>query len=42
LVAHLHTVMPGSLLGKALHYMSSQWGKLSLYVEDGLLNITQN
>ena len=42
LVANLHTVMPGSLLGKALHYMSSQWGKLSLYVEDGHHPIDNN
>jgi transposase len=42
LVAHLHTVMPGSLLGKALHYLSSQWGKLSLYVEDGHHPIDNN
>ena len=34
-LAHLHSVMPGSSLGKALHYLSAQWLKLSRYVEDG-------
>jgi transposase len=22
---HLHVVLPGSLLGKALHYLTAQW-----------------
>ena len=35
LLAHAHAVVPGSALGKALHYMSAQWPKLSRYVEDG-------
>ena len=35
MLAHLHAVVPGSALGKALHYMSAQWPKLSRYVEDG-------
>jgi transposase len=35
LLAHLHTVVPGSALGKALHYFSSQWPKLVRYVKDG-------
>ena len=35
LLAHLHSVVPGSSLGKALHYLSAQWPKLSRYVEDG-------
>jgi len=33
LVLHLHAVTPGSLLGKALHYLSSQWPKLIRFVE---------
>ena len=32
---HLHGVLPGSLLGKALHYITAQWPKLVRYVEDG-------
>ena len=32
LLAHLHAVVPGSLLGKALHYLSAQWPKLSRFV----------
>ena len=35
LLAHLHAVVPGSALGKALHYLSSQWPKLVRYVQDG-------
>lgn len=35
LLKHLHTVVPGSLLGKALHYLSAQWPKLIRYVENG-------
>ncbi len=35
LLVHLHAVVPGSALGKALHYLSSQWPKLIRYVEDG-------
>ena len=41
LLANLHAVLPGSLLGKALHYMSSQWTKLATYVEDGRYPIRQ-
>jgi len=32
---HLHGVLPGSLLGKALHYLIAQWPKLVRYVADG-------
>ena len=32
---HLHGVLPGSLLGKALHYLTAQWPKLVRYVDDG-------
>ena len=42
LVANLHTVLPGSLLGKALHYTSGQWSKLSLYVTNGNYPIDNN
>ena len=42
LLAHLHGVVPGSALGKALHYLSAQWPKLSRYVEDGSYPIDNN
>ncbi len=42
LLANLHAVLPGSLLGKALHYMSGQWAKLSLYVTNGTYPIDNN
>jgi transposase len=42
LLAHLHRVLPGSLLGKALHYMAAQWSKLARYVEDGRYPIDNN
>lgn len=32
---HLHGVLLGSLLGKALHYVTVQWLKLVRYIEDG-------
>ena len=35
LLEHLHTVLPSSLLGKALHYLAGQWPKLRRYVDDG-------
>jgi len=35
LLANLHGVLPGSLLGKALHYMAGQWPKLVRFVDDG-------
>ena len=35
-------VVPGSLLGKALHYMSAQWPKLSRFVNDGTYPIDNN
>lgn len=35
LLANLNVVLPESLLGQALHYLSSQWSKLKRYVEDG-------
>lgn len=42
LLAHLHGVLPKSLLGQALHYLSSQWCKLKRYVEDGRYSIDNN
>lgn len=42
LLAHLHGVVPGSALGRALHYLSAQWPKLSRYVEDGSYPIDNN
>jgi len=39
---HLHAVLPGSLLGKALHYLSAQWPKLIRYVENGDWPIDNN
>jgi transposase len=42
LLAKLHTVMPKSLLGKALHYAHGQWPKLNRYVEDGNYAIDNN
>jgi len=42
LLTHLHSVVPTSLLGKALHYLDSQWPKLIRYVEDGTWPIDNN
>lgn len=42
LVSHLHGVLPASLLGKALYYLSGQWSKLTRYVEDGRYPIDNN
>lgn len=42
LLAHLHAVVPASLLGKALHYMSGQWSKLVRFVQDGSWPIDNN
>jgi len=42
LLRHLHTVTPGSLLGKALHYMAGQWPKLVRYVDNGAWPIDNN
>ena len=39
---HLHGVLPGSLLGKALHYVTAQWPKLGRYVDDGRYPIDNN
>jgi hypothetical protein len=40
--SHLHGVLPGSLLGKALHYLTAQWPKLKRYVDDGRYPIDNN
>lgn len=42
LVEHLPTVVPSSLLGKALQYMSGQWHKLVRYVGNGNWPISNN
>jgi len=42
LLQHLHSVTPGSLLGKALHYLSSQWPKLTRFVDNGAWPIDNN
>jgi transposase len=42
LLANIHAVLPGSLLGRAMHYMSSQWAKLSLYVTSAEYPIDNN
>jgi len=42
LLRYLHAVVPGSLLGKALHYLSAQWPKLTRYVENGTWPIDNN
>jgi len=42
LLQHLHGVLPNSLLGKALHYLSAQWPKLIRFVENGHWPIDNN
>ena len=42
LLEHLHTVLPSSVLGKALHYLASHWPKLRRYVDDGRYAIDNN
>jgi transposase len=42
LLQHLHGVTPNSLLGKALHYLSSQWPKLTRFVDNGAWPIDNN
>ena len=42
LLTHLHAVVPGSLLGRALHYLSAQWPKLTRFVQDGSYPIDNN
>jgi transposase len=42
LLQHLHTVLPQSLFGKALHYLHGQWPKLIRYLDDGARPISNN
>ena len=42
LLANVHAVLPGSLLGKALHYLSSQWVKLARFATSGHYPIDNN
>jgi len=42
LLEHRDTVVPGSLLGKALYYLRGQWPKLIRYVENGDWPISNN
>lgn len=42
MLEQLPTVVPSSLLGKALQYMSGQWHKLVRYVENGNWPISNN
>lgn len=38
----LHSTLPKGLLGKALAYLDKNWDKLTVYTEDGRLNIDNN
>jgi transposase len=42
LMANLHAVLPSSLLGKALHYLASQWPKLVRFVDNGHYPLDNN
>jgi len=42
LLTHRHSVLPGSLLGKALHYLHAQWPRLARFVENGHFPIDNN
>lgn len=42
LLANLHGVLPESLLGKALHYLASQWPKLAQFVKDPRYSLDNN
>ncbi|MDN3370313.1 IS66 family transposase [Ralstonia pseudosolanacearum] len=42
LLLHLHTVLPASAFGRALHYLHGQWPKLVRYVENGAWPISNN
>ena len=39
---HLPVVVKQSTLVKAMHYMDKQWPRLSVYTQDGRLNIDNN
>ena len=42
LLGHLHTVLPQSLFGKALHYLHGQWLKLLRCFDDGTWPLSNN
>ena len=42
LLAHRHSVLPGSLLGKALNYLHEQWPRLVRFAENGTFPIDNN
>ena len=42
LMKYLHAITPGSLMGKALHYLSAQWPTLIRYVKNGAWPIDNN
>jgi hypothetical protein len=42
LLANLHALAPASLLGKALHYLSRQWPKLTRFIENGAWPVDNN
>lgn len=42
LLCQLHTVLPQSLFGKALHYLHGQWPKLIRYLDNGAWPISNN
>jgi transposase len=41
-LTNLHSVLPKSLLGQALHYLAGQWPKLVRFVEDGRYSLDNN
>jgi len=41
-LVQLHSVLPASLLGQALHYLAQQWPKLVRFVDDGRYPIDNN
>ncbi len=42
LMAHQHTVMPGSALGQAVAYLAGQWPKLIRFIDGGTYPIDNN
>ena len=42
LLANLHSVLPQSLLGRALHYLHEQWPKLTRFVDNAAYAIDNN
>ena len=42
LVDQLPSVVPGSLVGRAMSYMQGQWPKLIRYIENGAWPISNN